>query len=166
MVVSVTGHRDLIDKEIANIEAEVKEFLSSLGSDSLIVYSALAEGADMLVARVAKDLGVELRVLLPYCKIEYIKSFSSVESAKAFSNLLKYASKVEVVCDSTKRGTTKCYEELGVELCKRADILLALWDVVDNGKKGGTADVVKYFKGNMGDRELKVVKVNRQGFNK
>ena len=166
MAISVTGHRDLIAKEIPKIEAEVKDFLRSLDSDSLIVYSALAEGADILVAKVAKELGIELRVLLPYNKVEYIKSFSSVESAKEFNSLLEYASSVEVVCDSTKNSTTKCYEELGAELSKRADILLALWDGVDNDKKGGTADVVKYFVENISDGVLKVIKVNRQGFNK
>ena len=163
MVVSVTGHRDLVSSEICEIEKVVKEFLSSLEKNGLIVYSALAEGADILVARVAKELGIELKVILPYNKAEYIHSFSNIEAVDEFNSLLNYANSVDIVCNHTVINTTECYELLGKELCKRCDILLALWDGVDNGKKGGTSDVVKYFNKHFTHKILKVVKVNRRG---
>ena len=161
MVISVTGHRDLIDSEITKIEVEVKEFLDSF-SGNLTLYSALAEGADILVARVAKELGIELKVLLPYKIDEYIKSFEYKKSLDEFNKLLQYASSIEVVCDITTNSPTICYEKLGYELCDRADILLALWNGIDNNKKGGTADVVKYFRQTYKNRVLKVVNVSRK----
>ena len=61
LVIGVTGHRDLRDQDVAKIEQQVaaviaelrRDYLGSEGETPIIVLSALAEGADRLVARVA-----------------------------------------------------------------------------------------------------------------
>ena len=79
IIFGITGHRDLREQDIPNLEKSVasifKEFQTKYPHTELILISALAEGADMLVARVAKKLGVTLHVLLPYEKEDYLNSF-------------------------------------------------------------------------------------------
>ena len=66
LVIGVTGHRDLRDQDVAKIEQQVaaviaelrRDYLGSEGETPIIVLSALAEGADRLVARVAIAHGV------------------------------------------------------------------------------------------------------------
>src|SRR5512141_177295 len=61
LVVAVTGHRDLVAEEVEQIRARVRGCLLGLRSDSpgriISVMSALAEGADRLVAEEALSLG-------------------------------------------------------------------------------------------------------------
>src|SRR5512139_2610162 len=69
LVVAVSGHRDLLPAEIPDIRRLVREFLIQLRDtcpDRIVaVMSALAEGADRLVAEEALALGMPLTVLLP-----------------------------------------------------------------------------------------------------
>src|SRR5205809_1416955 len=61
LLVGATGHRDLRDQDVPRLEQEIADIIAALkrdylGSDAetpLILLSALAEGADQLVARVA-----------------------------------------------------------------------------------------------------------------
>ena len=83
LVIGVTGHRDLRDQDIPRLEREVAAVLASLRRDFLgkddetpvIVLSALAEGADRLVARVAVAQGARLIVPLPMPLDEYRRDF-------------------------------------------------------------------------------------------
>ncbi len=148
-IFGVTGHRDLRDEDIEKLEESVRSLFVEYQSDyphtELIVISALAEGADMLVARVAKGLGVTLHVLLPYQEEEYLNSFMDKEGNIDEFNILKaYASKVEVNSCVDTYGHETCYQQLGERIADMANILLALWDGVDNGKSGGTSAIVKY----------------------
>jgi hypothetical protein len=72
LIVAVTGHRDLVPSELDGIRARVRELLSSLLKDfperKLRIMSALAEGADQLVAELALDQGIDVIVPLPMRK--------------------------------------------------------------------------------------------------
>lgn len=144
----VTGHRDLRGEDIEKLEESVhslfKKYQSAYPHTELIVISALAEGADMLVARVAKNLGVALHVLLPYQEEEYMDSFEDKENAKSFQALKTYASKVEVNSCVHTHGHESCYQQLGERIADVSNILIALWDGTDNGKVGGTSAIVRY----------------------
>ena len=69
LVVAVTGHRDLVPAEIPQIRERVQDFLRELqhryAYRSVGVMSALAEGADRLVAEEALALGMPITVVLP-----------------------------------------------------------------------------------------------------
>ncbi len=147
-VFGVTGHRDLRDGDVSRLEESVRslflKYQKNYPNTELIVISALAEGADMLVARVAKEFGVTLHVLLPYQEEEYLNSFDDPSNTKAFKELMAYASRVEVNACVHTYGAESCYQQLGEKIADDSNILLALWDGVDNGKAGGTSAIVKY----------------------
>ena len=79
LVVGATGHRDLRDQDVPWLEQEIADIIAALkrdylGSDAetpLILLSALAEGADQLVARVALAQGARLIAPLPMPLEEY-----------------------------------------------------------------------------------------------
>ncbi len=148
-IFGVTGHRDLCDEDVEKLEESVRSLFIRYQRDyphtELIVISALAEGADMLVARVAKELGVTLHVLLPYQEEAYLNSFmDKEENIDEFNTLKAYASKVEVNSCVDTYGHETCYQQLGECIADVANILLALYDGVDKGKSGGTSAIVKY----------------------
>ena len=121
-------------------------------STPLMLLSALAEGADQLVARVALSSGVQLSAVLPMPVAIYRPTLD--ESAQEpFDALIAQAS---VVIDLPLGGATAeqlaisadsrvdRYEALAVFLVNHSQALIALWDGVPSEKKGGTAQVVRY----------------------
>jgi hypothetical protein len=147
IIFGVTGHRDLREEDIFELEKKVKEifinFQKKYAHIDIIVISALAQGADTLVARVAKKLDLKLHIILPYDETLYIQNFSSQEKEE-FAILKSYASRVEVdECDFEVQGN-ECYTKLAQRIVRDVNILLALWDGKDNNKSGGTAEVVRY----------------------
>jgi hypothetical protein len=69
LVIGVTGHRDLSAAEVPLLEDSVERFLVGLRRRfpdlPLMILTPLAEGADRLVARVAKRMQLQVAVLLP-----------------------------------------------------------------------------------------------------
>ena len=150
IIFGITGHRDLRSEDIVPLVEKITKLLVSYQSaypnTGLIILSALAEGADMLVAGVAKKLGVVLHIMLPYEEKAYLESFEEDESKKEFEILKDYASKCEtLLCDHADE-TGSCYQRLGKYIADNSNILLALWDGVNTGKQGGTSAVVHYMR--------------------
>ena len=162
LVIAVTGHRDLLDSEIAEIRAQVRELLISLGARypnrRLRVMSSLAEGADRLVAEEALDLGVDLIAPLPMPRKMYVQDFDAA-SQEQFDKLCAQSSEVFEL--PLARGCTadqisvpgperdRQYAQLGVFLCAHCHILLALWDGKPGAALGGTGQVVKFHHDNI-----------------
>ena len=147
-IFSVTGHRDIHENAIPHIKEILKDTFNSFKENyshtPAILISALAEGADMLVAEVALECGVELHVMLPYQEDAYLKSFDNTQNIQKFKDLISQASRVEVIADINHHTATESYELLGKKLADLSTILIALWDGKDTGKKGGTSEVIKY----------------------
>ena len=97
-IIGVTGHRDLQEVSVGEVEKIAKEFFNQLKCDlpnvRIIVASGLAEGTDQLIAKVAISVGMELWAVLPTSVVEYEKDFISVESLKEFRKLLSGATDV------------------------------------------------------------------------
>lgn len=158
LVVGVTGHRDLVAKELTGIEALVREFLEDLAQRfpdrRLQVMSPLAEGADRIVALVAEDLGVELIVALPMPEDLYSQDFESSRSWAEFNRLCRYATErttVPLAPGGTEESIrnhgperNRQYAEAGAWVAARSDILVAIWDGKTIGDLGGTGHVVKF----------------------
>ena len=158
LVVGVTGHRDLVAKELTGIEALVREFLEDLAQRfpdrRLQVMSPLAEGADRIVALVAEELGVELIVPLPMPEELYSQDFESSRSWAEFNRLCRYATErttVPLAPGGTEESIrnhgperNRQYAEAGAWVAARADILVAIWDGKTIGDLGGTGHVVKF----------------------
>jgi hypothetical protein len=158
LVLAVTGHRDLVNSELDLIRERVRFLLVDLDARyperRLRVLSALAEGADRLVARIAIDLGIEVVVPLPMPKKMYLDDFDTQESRDEFESLLAAASDVfelPLARDNTAeqmatpgKERSLQYAQLGVFLCAHCHILLALWDGKKGEDPGGTGQVVKF----------------------
>ncbi len=158
LVVAVTGHRDLVSSETPAIRDRVQELFARLQQDyperRLQVMSALAEGADQLVADVALQMDIELVVVLPMTKSSYRDDFLSAESTSRFDALCKRATKVYELPPAngnTEEGIAtggpqrnRQYAQLGVFLCAHCHILLAIWDGKVTNELGGTGQVVKF----------------------
>jgi hypothetical protein len=98
LIVSVTGHRNLVPAEIPEIRKRVREFLSELCEKypdrGVSVMSPLAEGADQIVAEEAITLRIPLIVALPMpCDI-YRSDFDTTRVRENFNLLLSQAAEI------------------------------------------------------------------------
>ena len=165
LVVGVTGHRDLRDEDIPLLEREVatvfaslrREFLGKDDETPVIVLSALAEGADRLVARVALAHGARLIVPLPMPLDEYRRDFepglkpgNHAEFEELFAQAiaapvmpLQDTSVEALRADPDKRNAQ--YRALGIFIVQHCHVLLALWDGNEiDPSPGGSAEVVTF----------------------
>ena len=153
MIIAVTGHRDIViyDKLIEEVNAFFLQMLEK--HKSIILLSALADGADQLVANCSlKHQNIALEVPLPMEKEAYLETLINKEN---FLTLQKEARHTFVVPKECEHP----YENLGHYLVDNSDVLLALWDGMYNAKKGGTSDVVAYAKSI--NQKLVIVPVKR-----
>jgi hypothetical protein len=137
--VGVTGHRRLADP--ARLAAEVDRVLD--GWEGGVIVSALAEGADRLVAaRALERDGWRLEAVLPMPVADFLEDFDTEASRDEFRALLARADSVSVVDAQPSR--VDAYAAAGVELVDGVDVLVAVWDGQPSRGRGGTADVVAY----------------------
>ena len=158
LVVAVTGHRDLVPEELPNIRAKVRQFLEELREKNptrrLRVMTALAEGADRLVAHEALAIGAEIIVPLPMPREIYETDFETEASREEFNALCNSAVEIlelpfahkNTAADIAGHGDARNlqYAQLGVFLCAHCHILLALWDGKYMDDLGGTGQVVRF----------------------
>lgn len=165
IVVGVTGHRHLRETDLPNYRARVREFFESLKrrypATPLRVISALAAGADRLVAEIALERGHELVVSLPLAPEDYERDFP--ESASEFRTILAQVPRECVFVwphpeDEAGAGTVgasgtrwcetaaerdRQYAAVGAFVAEQSHILLAIWDGEPGGESSaGTAAVV------------------------
>jgi hypothetical protein len=166
LVIGVTGHRDLREEDVARLEAEVAGIIARLRHDYLeddaetpiIVLSALAEGADRMVARVALAQGARLIAPLPMPRQEYARDFEPglrPGNAAEFDELLTHAiaapvipftrgNSLEAVRTSPGKRAEQ-YRAVGLFITQHSSVLIAIWDGDEtNMAVGGTAEVVKF----------------------
>ncbi len=138
--VGVTGHRRLADAGV--VADAVERELDALDSERGIeLWSALAEGADRLVAeRVLSRSGASLVVVLPLVADDYSSDFP--DTIDEFDLLLGQAARI-VVCGPDAEGTREsAYERAGLMIVESCEVLIALWDGGPSGGRGGTAEIV------------------------
>lgn len=151
--IGVTGHRKLANKEL--ISGSVKRVLIRLDkmlshtSHKFIVVSALAEGADRLVASEVLDWSVageankpELEIVLPLPEEDYLQDFETRESKHEFEALFDRAKSVKTIENVEPR--TAAYEQAGRNVVENCDVLVAIWDGKPAAGRGGTAEIVEY----------------------
>ncbi|HVR46141.1 MAG TPA: hypothetical protein VMT95_05845 [Candidatus Binatia bacterium] len=150
LLLGVVGHRRLPDPpdELRHaVRGLLDGFRSRYPSTPITLLSALAEGADRLVAREALDAGFDLVVPLPMEPEEYEKDFVTPESLaefralhrRAIASFVVPAADPEILAD---RRTL--YANCGAYIARRSFELIALWDGEDSTKVGGTAEIVRF----------------------
>jgi hypothetical protein len=155
LVIGVTGHRDLAPDEIPDLERMVRGFLLALIARyptlPISILTPLAEGADRLVARVARELDMPLIVPLPLPRALYLDDFETDESRAEFASLAAEAEVFELPQLADKEALAQPgasrdtqYAQLGIFVCAHCHLLLALWDGKPTDQLGGTAHVVQF----------------------
>ena len=148
--IGVTGHRDLADPDalrapIREAVRRLKEIVPVSPEDIVpVVISALAEGADRLVAEVVlrAQEDARLEVALPLPAGDYIGDFKTEDSKQEFCCLLDQASDIWQTPDAPTRD--EAYERAGRYIVDRADAVIAVWDGERPRGQGGTAEIVGY----------------------
>lgn len=198
IIVGVTGHRNIVKEDKPAIKAQVIASLKEIqalckgkdGADTpVIMLNAFAQGADMLCAEAAFELGIDVYAVLPCERERYIKSFDDEEAKGKLYGYLDKAKREFVAPDieENKAWLQKTYQiddesyeyrQLGIYIAEHSHVLIALWD----GKPPkmqygcGTVEVIKFalehkfldkdhlFKpGTINDSAVVWVKSRRQG---
>jgi len=158
LVIGVTGHRDLLPDELEALRGRVRELFAGLRKDfphtPLRVLSALAEGADRLVAQVALDAGIEVQAILPMPAARYREDFKEPASKAEFDLLCSAAEVLELPVTGAgaphrapeRPGVDRnvLYANAGIFISAHCHILVALWDGGEAAGIGGTAQII-YF---------------------
>jgi len=151
-MIGVTGHRYLPEEKLPALTRYVNDFLAETmknhSETTVTVMSALAEGADMLCAKLALDMGLRLVIPLPMGASEYRKDFHG-NAASMFDCLLSMADEVftvtpeEPVPAHPPRGFY--YRQANIYIAKHSNILLAIWDGVrrETPDRAGTWETIK-----------------------
>ena len=142
--IAVTGHRFLDTNN--DLHASIQKVLSQIIQDhpntDHHLLSALSEGSDQLVARIAlQNKEIKLIVPLPLPEELYLLDFETDEGRKKFKQLLNIADQVLTLTENNDHDTA--YDELGRYLIDQCNVLIALWNGEYSGKRGGTGEVVK-----------------------
>jgi len=143
VAIGVTGHRILmeLEKVEAGIAGALVRVEEKYPNRSLTVLSALAEGADRLVARsVLARPDSQLIATLPLSRSEYIEDFATAESREEFLGFLEQAAEVIELPPASTRDAA--YEAGGQYILNHCDVLLAVWDGQGAQGQGGTGGTV------------------------
>lgn len=153
----ITGHRDLLAVELFEIKATLRkliaEYKDHFTHTKFLMLTMLAEGADRVAADIALECGVGLIAISPMPLNEYEKDFSDVNSLRHFRKLWNSAEErieLPLIADTEKNEDSAAYVNRdlqyasgGAFLASHSQILIALWDGIENDKPGGTAYVIK-----------------------
>lgn len=158
--VGVTGHRDLDKMFIKDYQYKIYKKLLELKQDysEVVLFSALADGADRLVVHEAIKLNIRLIAVLPMQKELYKDDFD-VTSKIEFDKLLTKAHDIVQITHIDIFSKELQYELAGKYISDHCDILIALWDGKYNNLQGGTSEIVSYHLENK--KELWHLKVGR-----
>ena len=154
ITVGVVGHIDAITTQEHKLQTELlfMDLAAKYPNSPIYLFSSIAEGADRFVAKIFLELKrnheeykekFELIVPLAFDDEEH-KNDLNDNSNKEFEDLLKQAKrKFCIALNENKIDRDDHYLETGKFVADSSLILLAFWDGKE-GKKGGTADIVKY----------------------
>lgn len=152
VIIGITGHCALREQDIPVLRSTVKqeiEKLQKLCPDSrLVVMTCLAQGADMLCADVAAELGISLYVALPMEANTYTSDYP--ESAK--ERFQFHCSRAERILVTPPvepfplvMNDDYLYRQADIYLVNHSHVLIALWDGGDPKRNGcGAAETVDF----------------------
>ncbi|MDE7264721.1 MAG: DUF4231 domain-containing protein [Clostridia bacterium] len=200
VIVGVTGHRNIVEEDKPAIKAQVMESLKEIqnlcrgkkkGEEDtpVIMLNAFAQGADMLCAEAAFELGIDVYAVLPCERDKYINSFDNMADRGKLDGYLAKTKRWFVSPDIEKNKAwikkisnisddSYEYRQLGIYIAEHSHILIALWDgkppkaeygcgtveVIDFAVEHKFLDKDKLFKpGMINDSAVVWIKSRRQG---
>jgi hypothetical protein len=157
-VIGVSGHRDLDPDGLSRTREAVTNFVQNLKQNlpdtDLRFVVGMAEGADLLIAQMALDLGLRVDAVLPMpfehyaadfdaAGLELLKVLLQHPRIRCVELRLAHVDLAAGPCTPAERDML--YANLSETLIRRSSLLLALWDGHPSALPGGTADtVLKY----------------------
>ena len=151
LVVGVTGHIALREADVPALRravaAELSRLKESCPNSRITMLTALAAGADLLCADVARELDIPVCAALPMEPAEYRKDFSEVDATR-FDAHCKSAAWVDVA-PAIERAPedprrSDAYRRASVYVAANCHVLLALWDGgAPDANRCGTAAAVE-----------------------
>jgi len=137
-VIQVLSQIKVVSDQLATAHSSVYS-----GEAVVRLVTSLAEGADLLVASVAQNLGFGIEVVLPYGQPEFSKEIHSPLAQTDYKNVLNVAERTGAVLElDGEPGTAEAYWTAGLTVLRHSDVLIAIWDGEAAEMKGGTAEVV------------------------
>jgi hypothetical protein len=154
ITVGIVGHLDIVatDEQRKQVTQLFTDLASRYPNSPICLFSSIADGADRFVARIFLDLKksndnyherFSLIVPTPFKPEEYKMDFDEA-SAREFDDLLTQAERTFCIsCVEYSGDRPLQYLRAGKFIADSSIILLAMWDG-EQGKKGGTADIVRH----------------------
>ncbi|KGJ98457.1 hypothetical protein [Thalassotalea sp. ND16A] len=154
-VIGITGHRDIDTNTAEHLMTAVHLFLDELKlllpNTPLEVVTGMADGADRILAKVALAKNIKVNAVLPMAEEIYRADFSA-DSWDEYQTLLSSGNVAvkTLITDAVdmvkaqQQGPERdaLYHSLAKYINEQSNIVIAVWDGVNPGLKGGTADVV------------------------
>lgn len=138
--IAVSGHRGLAPEVSRLVDAAIRGHLAPwAGAGCIVGLSCLADGADQIFARAVLDAGGELEVVVP---AQRYRQVLPPPAQTGYDEMLAQATAVYRLTHA--EPTSTAYMEASIEMLRRADGLVAVWDGLPARSLGGTADVVDY----------------------
>lgn len=149
MQIGITGVRRMPRPARLRVEPMIGALLAELAPGTLV--SALAEGADRVAAHAALAMGWRLHAILPFAAHEYERDFAhpvtpgtTPDACLAeFRHLIAAAAGVTCLGLPHAPDPVPGYEAAGLAVIEAAELMLAVWDGTDSGKRGGTSATLR-----------------------
>lgn len=145
--VGMSGHLQLGDE--ATIQFVAEQFVRLLSAyqeqalqdhKKLVVYAALAIGADQLFVKKALELHIPVEAIIPCAR--YADSFLTDESRAEYTRLLQACQQVHQL--PLDECSQYAFLAAGHQVVENSDVVVVAWNGYPAAGKGGTADVVSY----------------------
>ncbi len=140
--IGVGGHQNLSNEAMNFVTQQFRELLAiyQQRERDLVLYSALALGADQLFVRIALDLGLPVEAVLPCA--EYEANYASEETRNEYTRLL-YACRAHHQLPIQK-CSGDAYLAAGKWIVDQSDLTILAWNGFPSQGRGGTADMASY----------------------
>jgi hypothetical protein len=156
-LIGVVGHRDLVADEIPLIRNAVARVLERLREENpdvpLRLLCSMAAGADLLVADIAAEIGIEIVALLPYERALCRKDLESETDRRDFDRLCDMSDVVELslpddsnVPDVEHSSETRDrqLQRAGALIARYSGLMIAVWNGLDTDYRAGTARAIEF----------------------
>ncbi len=141
--IGASGHQNLGDETTQHfVTQNFRELLLAYRQreHNIILYSALAQGADQLFVQIALELGVPVEIVLPCADYETI--FSSDKERSDYRRLLRSCQ------ESHQLPAQECSDDAflaaGQWIVDQSNFMILAWNGLPPKGRGGTGDVASY----------------------
>ena len=143
--IGVSGHQNLGDEQTYHFVAQ--QFRNLLcqyqqHETAIVLYAALAAGADQLFVQIALECGIPVEIVLPCSESAYKASLPTENARQEYTRLLSRCQQQHQLSD--QECSDDAYLALGEWLVDRSDLIVLAWNGQPSKGRGGTGDVANY----------------------